>query len=693
MEDIDIQKLQKQAFPTMIYSVAVLVVFYAFILLFTNTYEVTTMVGSWMPIILGLATCGFSYKIFEKNFRQATYVLIGGLVLAVISFVFQSPSDFGSFYGYLLPIVVSIAGVFIGRNAVIEATIFATLVTIIAAVTLSFLGWNDIYIMLRPMIMTIVMAVISVISSDHLTETAKWALQSQKKAAKRSQDLFQSQQETKKAHAQAETAKVRAEQAEATARELYFHEERRRQATEILFSSSRALSRTLDLDEVLNLILQHLSEIVPYERASLMDKQDNNLKFLYTRGFPERIDQSNVTVPIQPDEGDVFYQIYQSQQPLSVDDVVKRGNWRQVEGLPITHSWLGVPLIRFDKVIGMLSLVREKVAPFSEEEITMASAFSGEAAIALENARLYDKLARFSQHLEEMVKERTEELFLKSEELQKANERLERLDRTKTDFIKIASHELRTPLTTMNGYTQMLMSDKTIKGNPFHLEMVKSIYAGTTQLHEIINTILDVAKIDEQVLEVHAEELFMAHLVEKLRLQLEAGLAERNLTFQTENLGDLPSIEADVDGMKKAFYHLIINAIKYTPDGGKITIGGRRLPAGQPNGLDKDAVEITILDTGIGIDAQYHELIFEKFYQTGKQELHSSGKFKFMGAGPGLGLAIVQGIVLAHDGKVWVESPGHDEEKFPGSTFHIVLPVQCKPEKRAKKSSVKSFLK
>jgi len=461
----------------------------------------------------------------------------------------------------------------------------------------------------------------------------------------------------------------------APAKELYRNEERRRQATEILFSSSRALSRTLDLDEVLNLILQHLCEIVPYERASLMDKHDNNLKFLYTKGFPDDMNSRNVVVPIKQDEGDVFYQIYKSQQPLSVDDVVKRLNWQQVEGLPMTHSWLGVPLIRFDKVIGMLSLVRETVTPFTEDEITMASAFSGEAAIALENARLHDKLVRFSQHLEEMVRERTEELIQKSDQLQKANERLERLDRTKTDFIKIASHELRTPLTTMHGYSQMLMGDRTIKGNPFHLEMVKSIYAGAVQLHEIINTILDVAKIDEQVLEVHGEPLAIVHVVEKIKLQFDSAFKERNLTLKIEDLENLPSIEADLDGMKKLFYHLIINAIKYTPDGGTITVNGWPLSAGQVKGMDGEGIEVVVGDTGIGIDAEYHELIFEKFYQTGKQELHSSGKYKFKGAGPGLGLAIVNGIIQAHHGKIWVESVGCNEETYPGSKFHVVLPL------------------
>jgi signal transduction histidine kinase len=127
--------------------------------------------------------------------------------------------------------------------------------------------------------------------------------------------------------------------------------------------------------------------------------------------------------------------------------------------------------------------------------------------------------------------------------------------------------------------------------------------------------------------------------------------------------------------LQKVFYHLLINAIKYTPDGGKITISGRQA---EPNASDlpRGGVEIIVSDTGIGIDSRFHELIFAKFYQTGELELHSSGKTKFKGGGPGLGLAIARGIVEAHHGRIWVESPGYDEVKCPGSQFHVILPLR-----------------
>ncbi len=123
--------------------------------------------------------------------------------------------------------------------------------------------------------------------------------------------------------------------------------------------------------------------------------------------------------------------------------------------------------------------------------------------------------------------------------------------------------------------------------------------------------------------------------------------------------------------MYKVFYHLIVNAIKYTPDGGRITVTGcmtKTLEMG-------DVVQIEITDSGIGIAPEDQQLIFEKFYQTGKLSLHSSGVTKFAGGGPGLGLAIAKGIVVAHEGKIWVESPGYDETYCPGSRFFVQLPL------------------
>ena len=146
---------------------------------------------------------------------------------------------------------------------------------------------------------------------------------------------------------------------------------------------------------------------------------------------------------------------------------------------------------------------------------------------------------------------------------------------------------------------------------------------------------------------------------------------ERHIQISISHAEGTPEIKGDPELIHKALYQLIVNAIKYTPDGGKILITTR------PSVMDDNSpsLEIAVRDRGIGLDAEHQDLIFEKFYQVGAVALHSSGKTTFKGGGPGLGLALVRGVARAHGGKVWVESAGHDEVNFTGSTFYLMLPL------------------
>jgi signal transduction histidine kinase len=149
-------------------------------------------------------------------------------------------------------------------------------------------------------------------------------------------------------------------------------------------------------------------------------------------------------------------------------------------------------------------------------------------------------------------------------------------------------------------------------------------------------------------------------------------LALRNLTFgMDEAIKHIPPLMADPELLKKALDHVIVNAIKFTPDGGSITVSAKVVE----NARQGNMAEICVKDTGIGIDAEHHKIIFEKLYQLGKVELHSSSRTNYKGGGAGLGLAIAEGIVKAFHGSIWVESEGHDEEKFTGSAFFIRLPL------------------
>ena len=165
-------------------------------------------------------------------------------------------------------------------------------------------------------------------------------------------------------------------------------------------------------------------------------------------------------------------------------------------------------------------------------------------------------------------------------------------------------------------------------------------------------------------------------IIRKVQRSFQSAFDERQIKFEAEGLEKLPAIAADPDMLHKVFYHLMMNAIKYTPDGGDVKIEGKFI-----NGNEPPHLEVTVSDTGIGIDPNMKDLIFQKFHQTGEVLLHSSGKTKFKGGGPGLGLAIARGIVLAHGGTIKVESLGHDEVKFPGSKFIVSLPAPKEKER------------
>jgi signal transduction histidine kinase len=190
-------------------------------------------------------------------------------------------------------------------------------------------------------------------------------------------------------------------------------------------------------------------------------------------------------------------------------------------------------------------------------------------------------------------------------------------------------------------------------------------------MHKVVNMMLDLTRIGSEDLKIASIPVPLNRIIDDLVREFETATAERNIRLSVTQASGTPEIKGDPALIQKALYQLIVNAIKYTPDGGKIMITTR--PAEMEDGAP--CVEIAVRDRGIGLDYEHQDLIFEKFYQVGEVALHSSGKTTFKGGGPGLGLAIVRGVARAHGGRVWVESAGHDEVDLTGSTFYLLLPL------------------
>ena len=198
--------------------------------------------------------------------------------------------------------------------------------------------------------------------------------------------------------------------------------------------------------------------------------------------------------------------------------------------------------------------------------------------------------------------------------------------------------------------------------------LLKGVRTGIQRLRQIVDDMIDVSLIDNNMLSLNSQPLWLSHILDLLQKNLRDAMRERQLKLEIKRFpGSQEWLYADPERLYQAFQNVLTNAIKYTPDGGSIIVNGRSLPG---------FVEVTIADTGIGISPDDQAIIFEKFGQLGRADLHSSSKVKFKGGGPGLGLSITRGIIEAHGGTIWVESEGHDEKKCPGSIFHILLPVR-----------------
>lgn len=265
-------------------------------------------------------------------------------------------------------------------------------------------------------------------------------------------------------------------------------------------------------------------------------------------------------------------------------------------------------------------------------------------------------------------------LEAKVRQLEDANRQLRRVDKMKNDFINLTSHEMRTPLTLVQGYCHLLedAAQGTLEKDPDGelASLVESLVKAVGRLGDIVNEILSVSRIATGELQPAFGPIHLKELVDEAIDDIWASCEERSITVSVAEEGWPGVFHADGDLIAVALRNVLSNALKYTPDGGRIRVRAEVI---------QDNVDLTIEDTGIGIDPEEHLLIFEQFYVTGDVQLHSTSKTSFKGGGLGLGLAIAKGVVDAHEGAIWVESDGRDEWTCPGSRFHLLLPLRHSP--------------
>lgn len=441
-----------------------------------------------------------------------------------------------------------------------------------------------------------------------------------------------------------------------------------------LHEYSESISNILEMDRLATVAVGIIMETMRVERGFLFLVDSGTTdegKTLYRLRSARSQAERQIMALQMDDTGPIAAYFMREQRPLLQYDLDLLPAYRSVP--PLEREWFRrletevyVPIFAKRKWIGLLAFgAKLSGNRYTNEDLVTLSALANQTAVALENARLVDNLMRLNTELRQARRA-----------LEKSNRDLERLDQTKSDFISIASHELRTPLTVIKGYTEMLMEDTNLDSN--YKPIIKGMHEGTLRLHQIMDSMFDIAQIDSRAMQLNLQTASLSTMLTEVCTEQSKTLKERQQSI-TIDLPVLPNVKVDPNSIRKVFQHLIANAIKFTPNQGRIIITAHTVSpnAGElPNG----GVEIVVTDTGVGVDPNMREIIFTKFYQPGQLTKHSTSKTRFKGGGSGLGLALSKGIVEAHGGRIWVESPGYDEINFPGSHFHVLLPLTKREE-------------
>ncbi|HMA64222.1 MAG: ATP-binding protein, partial [Fibrobacterota bacterium] len=269
----------------------------------------------------------------------------------------------------------------------------------------------------------------------------------------------------------------------------------------------------------------------------------------------------------------------------------------------------------------------------------------------------------------DQIEKKNLEMAKMNSELIRSNAEWKRVSDMKSNFLSIASHELKTPLTSIKGYSDIIIDNMKDKLDTSVYRMIESINRAADRLHKVVNNILDVTRIEQKRLRLKPELLDLRAVICDCIDELAQFSLKRNITFTCDIPDGLPSFYGDKMRMQQVFTNLFSNALKYSPDGSGVWVSVS-LEEG-------DKFHIVVKDNGIGIDKTEQKNIFYPFYEVGSVNSHSTSYSSFMGGGTGLGLSIVKGIVERHGGRIWVISEGVRENAFPGSEFHITMPVQA----------------
>ncbi|MDR4465879.1 MAG: ATP-binding protein [Nitrospira sp.] len=434
----------------------------------------------------------------------------------------------------------------------------------------------------------------------------------------------------------------------------------RRQVTQLTTvhqaSVTIANASLLDMNQLLDTVLQLIVRNLGFSKMMvvLSNSETNSASIARIMGVSPQIEEAvrRLHVPIV-DNGGLTSDLLLHGKPVLVHDVEKITHRFYPPLLELVRrsgiqSFVMAPLQSHGKILGYLGGDRGS-QQCTDEDLNILLTIAGHVAAAIDNAKAYSDLAELTQHLEERIEQRTEELS-------RANAQLQEHDRRRSTFLSVVSHELRTPMTAIRSFAENMLDGVTGPLTDLQHTYLTRIQHNVARLGRIIAQLLDWSRLDTQRVALHLEEVCVHQIATIVADSLRMVASEKPVSLEIAAVTSLPSVQGDRDKLEQILWNLVGNAIKFTPPGGHVVVEFSLSPPG--------FVQTCISDSGCGIDPVHVPHIFDEFSRVPSAMPASQGAQ--------LGLCITKTLVTMHHGQIWVES-----QPQAGSRFYFTLPVSA----------------